>query len=184
MSILSRDEFVAVARVGGQRDTLFFWGHTAPEDARAPGPWVLSQWYPAPFTVDGVTWPTAEHWMMGEKARLFGDAKNAAAILATPNPMEVKRIGRRVKGFDEELWAEHRVDVVLRGNQAKFSQHPALRDYLLGTAPRILVEASPHDRIWGIGLAADDPRARDPRTWFGENLLGFTLMRVRDALGA
>jgi hypothetical protein len=185
MSVYSREVFVAVASVGGQREMSFFWAHTPPPDAgSAPGPWVLSQWYPAGFDIDGTHYRTAEHWMMAEKARLFGDAKILAAILAAPHPADVKKLGRRVRGFDEEWWNEHRVDVVTRGNRAKFGQHPPLRDWLVATAPKVLVEASPHDRVWGIGLPAEDPRARDPRAWLGENLLGFTLMRVRDELAA
>ena len=155
---------------------LFFWGH------RTPGPGWLSQWWPAPFTVDGVVYATAEHYMMAEKARLFGDAETADAVVAAPHPGRAKDLGRRVRGFDERTWREHRVAIVGKGNRAKFEQHPELRDYLLGTRNRVLVEASPLDRVWGIGLAADDPRAERPSSWRGENLLGFALMTVRDAL--
>ncbi|MEU8803052.1 NADAR family protein [Spirillospora sp. NPDC048819] len=154
---------------------LFFWGQT-------PGPGYLSQWWPSPFTVDGVTYATAEHYMMAEKARLFGDGETASAIISAPHPGRAKDIGRRVRNFDEQTWRDHRVAIVTRGSEAKFAQNKDLCDYLLGTRDRILVEASPLDRIWGIGLAADDPRAEDVTAWPGQNLLGFALMTARDTL--
>jgi ribA/ribD-fused uncharacterized protein len=86
-----------------------------------------------------------------------------------------------VRGFDEATWVAHRFDIVVRGNRAKFTQHPTLHEFLQNTAPRVLVEASPVDRIWGIGLAQDDPDAHDPNRWRGLNLLGFALMEVRDS---
>lgn len=160
---------------------IFFWGHTPRPDG-AIGKSSFSQWWPADFTVDGTVYPTAEHCMMAEKARLFGDADAAARILAAKKPAEVKRIGRQVRGFDEEIWNDARFDIVVRGNTAKFGQHPELRDFLLNTGERIIVEASPVDRIWGIGLAEDDPDAENPERWKGLNLLGFALMETRDIL--
>ena len=160
---------------------LFFWGHQPPADGSA-GAGCLSQWWPAPFTVDGRTFATAEHYMMWRKAELFGDAAMAARILAAPHPHAAKTLGSRVAGFDQATWDEHRVDIVVAGNLAKFGQHDDLRDYLLGTGDRVLVEASPVDRVWGIGLSRDDPAASDPRRWRGHNLLGVALMRVRDTL--
>ena len=87
-----------------------------------------------------------------------------------------------MRGFDERLWADQRFDIVVSGNVRKFGQHADLRDFLLGTGDRVLVEASPRDRIWGIGLAADDERARSPEHWAGLNLLGFALMEARHRL--
>ena len=89
-----------------------------------------------------------------------------------------------MRAFDEATWVAHRYDIVLAGTLAKFGQHDDLRAYLLGTGERVLVEASPVDRVWGVGLAADDPRAEDPTRWRGLNLLGFALMAARDALRA
>ncbi|MFB4303985.1 NADAR family protein [Actinomadura sp. NTSP31] len=163
---------------GARVKYLFFWGH------RTPGPGYLSQWWPSPFSVDGVTYATAEHYMMAGKARLFGDEETAAAVIAAPHPGAAKDLGRRVRGFREDAWAAHRTSVVVAANQAKFTQHPELRDYLAGTGDRVLVEASPLDRVWGIGLAADDPRAANPAEWLGQNLLGFALMAVRATLAA
>ena len=91
-------------------------------------------------------------------------------------------LGRQVRGFTERRWAERRFDLVVSGNLAKFGQHPELRDFLLGTGHRVLVEASPADRIWGIGLSADHEHATSPEHWPGLNLLGFALMGVRHRL--
>ncbi|MFI6517274.1 NADAR family protein [Spirillospora sp. NPDC050679] len=142
----------------------------------------LSQWWPSPFLLDGVRYPTAEHYMMAEKARLFGDEANLAQVLAADSPGKAKALGRQVRGFDEPTWAEHRYDIVVRGSVAKFGQSDELRGYLLSTGDKILVEASPLDAIWGIGLAEDRPEALTPSRWRGENLLGFALMDARDAL--
>jgi ribA/ribD-fused uncharacterized protein len=122
--------------------------------------------------------------MMAGKARLFEDEDALARILAARTPAEAKNLGRLVRGFDEERWAAECFALVAAGNEAKFGQDPALRGYLLGTASRVIVEASPVDRVWGIGLAADDERALDPRTWRGANLLGFALMQARERLAA
>ncbi|MFD0688253.1 NADAR family protein [Actinomadura fibrosa] len=154
---------------------VFFWRDTGRTGC-------LSQWHTSPFTVAGITYPTAEHYMMAGKARLFGDEEMAAAILDAGHPAEAKKLGGRVRGFDEETWAAHRFGIVVDGNMAKFSQHPELRSYLLSTGDRVLVEASPLDRIWGIGLAADDERAERVADWRGLNLLGFALMEVRERL--
>ncbi len=175
------DQLLSVIADGGQPKYLMFWGHQAPPACGA-GKGCLSQWWPAAFTVDGVSYPTAEHYMMAAKARLSGDAEAAGKILAAPHPGAAKALGRQVRGFDEERWGQHRFDVVVAGNLAKFGQHPPLRDFLAGTGSRVLVEASPRDRVWGIGLAAADERAQSPERWPGLNLLGFALMEVRRQL--
>ncbi|WP_251081347.1 NADAR family protein [Frankia sp. Mgl5] len=162
---------------------LFFWGHRPPVDGSV-GKGCLSQWWPAGFTVGAASYLSAEHFMMEQKARLFGDEAAAEQILAATSPGEAKVLGRQVRGFDEEVWASSRHGIVVRGNTAKFAQHPALREFLLGTGVRTLVEASPVDRIWGIGVAADDQRAGRPSAWPGLNLLGFALMEVRALLAA
>jgi ribA/ribD-fused uncharacterized protein len=158
----------------------YFWGHTVPPDGRATRA-CLSQWYPAPFCVDGVHYATAEHWMMAEKARLFGDEATCARILAANSPGAAKAFGREVAGFDAARWDAAKFEIVVRGNRAKFAAHPELAAWLARTGRKVLVEASPVDAIWGIGLAADDPAAKDPARWRGPNLLGFALMDVRDA---
>ncbi|WP_208113011.1 NADAR family protein [Actinorugispora endophytica] len=168
---------------GERMKYLLFRGHRPGADG-SPGPGCLSQWWPAAFTVDGVAYRTAEHWMMAEKARLFGDDAALARVLAADHPRTAKELGRGVRGFDEAVWRERRFDIVVRGSVHKFAGHPGLRDYLLGTRRRVLVEASPLDRVWGIGLTATDERAGDPSRWRGPNLLGFALMRARDELAA
>jgi hypothetical protein len=160
-----------------------FWGHQ-PERDGSIGKGCLSQWWPCRFSVDGIGYRSAEHWMMAGKARLFEDEQALERILAAETPAEAKKLGRTVRRFDDDRWAAACLDLVAAGNVAKFGQDQALRAYLLGTRARVLVEASPVDRVWGIGLAADDPRAADPRQWRGGNLLGFALMRARAELGA
>jgi ribA/ribD-fused uncharacterized protein len=179
----SADQLRSLIRGGARPRYLLFWGHQPPP-AGGVGKGCLSQWWPAAFTVDGHSYPSAEHFMMAGKASLFGDAETAAQIRQAPHPGAAKALGRQVRGFDELRWAEHRVDLVVTGNLAKFSQHAGLREFLLGTGDRVIVEASPRDPIWGIGLAANDQRAMSPEQWPGLNLLGFALMEVRHRLQA
>jgi ribA/ribD-fused uncharacterized protein len=169
--------------MGEQLDLLLFWGHK-PTRSGVIGTGCLSQWWPAEFVVAGVSYSSAEHWMMAEKARLFGDAEGLAAVLRSASPGAAKAAGRTVRGFDEIRWGAARYDIVVAGNLAKFGQHPPLRDFLLATGRRILVEASPYDRIWGIGLAATDQQVGCPSRWRGLNLLGFALMDVREQLSS
>ena len=166
---------------GARPDFVFFWGHTPPKDGSVNGT-CLSQWFVSPFTVDGRIYPTAEHWMMAGKARLFEDAEAFEQIFESASPAVAKKIGRRVRGFDNATWKAHRRVIVTEGNRHKFDQSPPLARFLRGTGDAVLVEASPYDRIWGIGLKRDDSRAADPGTWRGENLLGFALMDVRAEL--
>ena len=177
---LSVDELRERVRAGLRPKFVFFWGHTSRSNAL--GPECLSQWYPARFEVDGVHFPTAEHFMMWSKARLFADDATAHDILSAPSPGAAKSLGRKVHGFSQTRWDEQRPSIVVAGNVAKFGQTPALREYLLATRKRILVEASPTDTVWGIGLDARDPRAQDPASWRGLNLLGFALMHARERL--
>ncbi|WP_202239520.1 NADAR family protein [Actinacidiphila reveromycinica] len=176
-------ELAALAASGTRVKYLHFWGHRPQRDGSV-GAGCLSQWWPAPFTVDGVTYATAEHWMMAGKARLFGDEDAARRAVAAGHPKTAKAVGRGVRGFDEAVWERERVGLVVAGSVHKFAQAPDLRAYLLGTGRRVLVEASPRDRIWGIGLAADDDRAERPDAWRGLNLLGFALMEARARLAA
>lgn len=174
-------ELIARVSSGERVKYVFFWGHTPKKEGTVDAS-CLSQWYPAPFEVDGVRYATAEHFMMASKARLFGDEAACARILASAHPGEAKKLGREVRGFDAARWEAHRFDLVVRGNVAKFGQDDALRAFLLGTGDRVLVEASPRDTIWGIGLASNDERAPDPARWCGLNLLGFALMEARARL--
>ena len=179
---MSDQEYMQALRVrfnsGEPLDFIFFWGHQPSKKGVSAS--CFSQWYEAPFLVDGFVYPTAEHYMMAEKARLFGDEETLALVLSAKTPKDAKALGRKVIGFDEQLWLENRFSIVTHANQEKFAQNPELAEFLLNTGAKILVEASPVDAIWGIGLAQDDARARDPNLWPGLNLLGFSLMRVRD----
>jgi len=145
----------------------------------------FSQWYPSAFTSkDGLAFNCAEQYMMHQKALLFGDAKTAAKIMQAQTPDEQKQLGREVKGFDKDIWDAHAQDIVYRGNYYKFTQNPHLFDVLMATAPKQLVEAAHYDPVWGIGLRADDPLARDKANWKGKNWLGGTLTKLRDDLTA
>lgn len=177
------EELAQRAGHGERIKYLHFWGHRPRRDG-SPGPGCLSQWWPSPFTVAGGEYVTAEHWMMAGKARLFGDTEAERRVMAAAHPGAAKKAGRTVRGFDEEIWRRERFGIVVEGSVHKFRQHPDLRVYLLSTGDRVLVEASPLDRVWGIGLAADDERAQDPARWRGLNLLGFALMEARERLRA
>ncbi|MFG3253733.1 NADAR family protein [Streptomyces sp. NPDC048172] len=160
---------------------LFFWGHRPRRDG-SPGAGCLSQWWPAEFTEDGHVFASAEHYMMAHKAWLFGNDDIAERVLAAPHPAQAKKLGREVRGFDEATWDAHRYEIVVAASRAKFGQNSGIRDFLLTTGERVLVEASPLDRVWGIGLAADDENAARPDRWRGLNLLGFALMEARAQL--
>ena len=159
----------------------YFWGHTPRPDGKLSDA-IFSQWWPCRFQVDGQAYASAEQFMMAAKARRFGDAEALAKILATRDPAECKKLGRSVRDFNENVWAAERLDLVTQGNVAKFGQQPSYRDYLLATGDEVLVEAAPRDMIWGIGLGRDHPKAADPRMWRGKNLLGFALIKAREAL--
>ncbi len=157
---------------------LFFWGHQPSKDGTITKT-CFSQWWVSPFVVDNITYKTAEHWMMAEKARLFGDEEQLGNILATDSPAMAKKYGRGVKGFDDTVWEKYRYKYVLEGNRHKFSQNANLEIFLLSTEENIIVEASPFDKVWGIGTRS---HIENPLLWKGLNLLGFALMEVRDEL--
>lgn len=159
---------------------VYFWGHRAPRDRVTKA--CLSQWYPASFSVDGVRYRTAEHFMMAAKARLFGDHATAERIVEAVEPGKAKALGRSVTSFDQAEWEQARWDIVVAGNVAKFGQNRELGGFLRATAGKVLVEASPRDSIWGIGMAEAQAREVEPESWAGLNLLGFALMDVRDRL--
>jgi ribA/ribD-fused uncharacterized protein len=142
---------------------VHFWGHT-PRPGAEIGEWVLGQWWEQPFGVDGVRYPATGYWMMAGKARLFSDHEVLGQILAADHPAEVNKLGRKVRNFDGEHWIAHRVQIVTEGNVHKFGQHADLRDYLLSTAGRVLVEASPRDSDLGHRARARPRRRRAPRS--------------------
>ncbi|WP_226648682.1 NADAR family protein [Microbulbifer variabilis] len=180
MNIKSRDQLIDFVNKGNKVKYLFFWGHQ--EKGKQVSKSCFSQWSDSKFEEEGHHFITAEHYMMYHKAKLFGDSNACKKVLASSNPGEAKSIGRQVVGFNQKIWEENRFDIVVNANLAKFSQNIELKEFLLNTENRVLVEASPVDKIWGIGLAQDSSKAQDPNTWKGLNLLGFALMEVRDKL--
>lgn len=177
---MNREEFTDYYNHGNKVKYVFFWGHQKPISGVTKS--CFSQWYEAPFLVEGKEFMTAEHYMMYRKALLFKDAEAATKVLAATNPGAAKAIGRAVKGFEQTIWEQHRFEIVVGGNVAKFGAHPELKDFLLATGQRVLVEASPRDRIWGIGMSENNPDSCNPNLWRGQNLLGFALMEAREQL--
>lgn len=160
---------------------LFFWGHQPSKDGSITKT-CFSQWWKSSFIVEGIEYKTAEHWMMAKKAELFEDKEIFEKIIQTENPSDVKSLGRKVANFDVKKWEENCYEIVKKGNYFKFSQNERLKAFLLKTEEKIIVEASPVDFIWGIGLDENNKDAMLPKNWKGLNLLGFALMKVRDEL--
>lgn len=165
---------------GEPLEFIFFWGNTDRKTGATKA--CFSQWYESKFTVDGITYNTAEHWMMAQKALLFGDKDCFDKIIASTKPGEAKELGRTVSGFDELIWNDRRIEIVTAGNIHKFNQNKNLYNFLIATGNKILVEASPVDTIWGVGLSSDSQGIENIYTWRGLNLLGFSLMEARDFL--
>ena len=146
----------------------FFW--------RGP----FSQWFKSPFIVDGILYTCAEQFMMASKARLFDDQVTLDKIMNTTHPREHQTLGREVKNFVKGIWNKVAKPIVYRGNIAKYTQNPILCEKLVATVGTTLVEVSPIDKIWGVGLGEDDPDITNRLKWQGENWLGETLTKVRD----
>ena len=164
---------------------IFFWGHNPQEG----DPWqahVFSNWLPSRFRdpMTDIVYENAEQYMMARKALTFKDNEMHTKILKTPDPKKVKALGRKVSNFDAKVWDAECYGAVLDGNRLKFTQNPELRRIILNTGSHPLAEASPRDRIWGIGLGAQQARQCDPSSWPGKNLLGRVLMQLREELRA
>lgn len=164
---------------GKEFDYLFFWGHHKKEEISKS---CLSQWWQTSFRIDINEYCCMEQYMMAEKARLFEDGDTRKLILDEIDPKMIKALGRKVEGFEQSVWDKYKYSIVLNGNYAKFIQNQDQLDFLLGTGDKVLVEASPYDTIWGIGMQEADPQVHNPLLWKGENLLGFALMEVRNEL--
>ena len=160
---------------------LFFWGHKKHRDGTITSN-CFSQWGECEFEHEGDMFRSAEHWMMYQKAALFNDEPMASMILECESPGAARKLGRKVQGFDEKIWNTTRMEVVVEGNLHKFSQNENIKKYLQQTGNRVLVEANPVDKIWGVGLTKDSIEINDPQKWRGLNLLGFALMEVRNIL--
>lgn len=139
----------------------------------------LSQWYNCRFIINNIEYNCAEQYMMAEKARVFNDQNTLRDIMSTDDPRMQKSLGRKVKNFDKRIWDHFCYPIVLAGNFAKFKQNQDLKEYLLSTGNKVLVEASPYDTIWGIGLGIQDPLRLDQKNWRGQNLLGSAIMEAR-----
>ena len=149
----------------------FFWKHQF-------GQWTIREM----VDPEGLRYNCCEQYMMFKKAQLFKDAIAAEKILGEVQPALQKKLGREVQGYSSAVWDEQKFGIVWYGNYLKFSQHADLRARLLATGEKILVEASPHDLIWGVGFEADDDQILQPGNWRGQNLLGKVLMSVRVAM--
>ncbi len=163
------------------KDYLFFWGHQQAKNGILQKS-CFSQWYPSVFEVEGITYKNCEQWMMAHKALLFNDHDILTKILNTSDPAIIKKMGRAVSNFNPDVWEKAKFEIVVKGNFHKFSQNESFKKFLLATKNSILVEGSPYDKIWGIGLLENNPAANNPNTWEGSNLLGFALMEVRDLI--
>ena len=154
-------------------DFVFFWklGHANEE---------FSNWYPCDFTIEGIRYFCVEQYMMAKKALLFGDVPVYQQIMESTDPGECKSLGKLVKGFDPATWDSCKYEIVYNANYAKLHQNDVLMKKLIATGDAVMAEASPQDKIWGIGLSEDDPKAKHPDMWNGENLLGTILMEIRD----
>ena len=155
---------------------VFFWKlHHKNEE--------FSNWYPCDITIEGIKYFCVEQYMMAKKALLFGDLDIYQQIMKSADPGECKDLGKLVKNFVSSVWDKCKYEIVYNANYAKFHQNDDLMGKLIATGDEIMAEASPLDSIWGIGMAADNPNAKDPDLWNGENLLGNILMEIRDNSG-
>ena len=175
--MLTRKQLIEDLKKGKKYDYTFFWSHKS--KSGIIGNHIFSQWYHSPFIENEITYETAEHYMMASKARVFNDWKALDKILNTKKPNVAKKIGRGIKNFNIKEWNKHKIDIVLQGSLLKFNQHNNLKNFLLLTNESILVEASPFDPYWGIGMRAKHRNSKNPIRWKGQNLLGFCLMEAR-----
>jgi len=142
----------------------------------------FSQFYPSRMKIDDIYYSCSQQYMMYQKALLFQDRDAADKIMETESPAEQKRLGRLVKNFDRDKWDQYCMGIVTTGNFHKFIQNPSLGKQLLETGDKIIVEASPLDKIWGIGKKETDPLIENPENWRGLNLLGTAIMNARSML--
>ncbi len=142
----------------------------------------LSNWYLSEFSADGEKFSSMEQFMMYQKAKYFKDEEVARQIIATEDVAQIKKLGRQVSGYNENYWNGIRQIVVYKGLRAKFTQNQELKERLKDTGDALLVECAVKDKIWGVGLSMKDPDRFERETWRGENLLGYTLMMVREEL--
>lgn len=143
---------------------------------------IYSQWYKSPMIIDNITYVTAEQYMMHQKALHFGDTEIAEEVMVTRHPADQKKLGRKIKNFDKTSWDKVNLQIVYKGNYAKYTQNEELKQLLINTGDRLIVEASPEDVIWGIGLHENDPNIDNPLLWKGQNLLGWAITLVKQEI--
>jgi ribA/ribD-fused uncharacterized protein len=143
---------------------------------------IFSNWYIAPIVLASVKYNCVEQFMMYEKAVYFKDYQIAQRIMHTYNPGNQKKLGRQVQNFNADKWIKDCKKIVYPAILAKFTQHEKLKEILLSTGDKNIAEASPYDKIWGIGLSTNDPLARNPSNWNGKNFLGHLIMKAREEL--
>ena len=176
-----KQQEISIELINVNNGFLFFWGHQSSNNNEITKA-CLSQWWPCSFVQNEIEYNSTEQWMMAEKARVFADQKTLEQILKSNDPKKSKELGRQIRFFDEHIWNTRKYDIVYQGNLLKFAQDESLKSFLLNTGSKILVEASPYDKIWGIGMKQDEKGVKDPSNWKGQNLLGFALMEVRKTL--
>jgi ribA/ribD-fused uncharacterized protein len=143
---------------------------------------IYSQWFMRDIIVDNIKYNCCEQYMMAKKALLFNDQESYKMIMYADNPKDQKAFGRRVKGFDAYKWNQVCREYVYEANLAKFRQHEDLKKQLLDTEDKLLIEASPYDTIWGIGMHENDNGVENPKNWKGTNWLGEALDRVKETI--
>jgi len=180
-AVRNHSELVELYKQGLPLEYVFFGSHQQ-EYPNIVDSSCLSSWFYSPFIVNNVCYPTAEHYLMAQKALLFEDYHAYKRILVAPDPDEARMIGRQVKDFMVQAWENYRFNIVVEGSFAKFTQNPELREFLLGTQDKILAQAIAGDSIWGIGWPEEWPDIDHPRFWNGKNLLGFALMETRSRI--
>lgn len=170
---------ISSGRTFTREDFIFFWSGRKFKKVTKT---CFSQWYPSKFIVGGKEYNCAEQFMMAKKAQVFGDNEILQQIMMASDARTIKKLGREVKNFDPAIWNDKKFEIVVQGNLAKFTQNAELRDFLISTGDKILVEASPYDKIWGVGMEESSPEVIMPERWKGQNLLGFALMKVRSII--
>lgn len=172
----TESEYNEALQIEGQEvDAVFFHLPSEPNG-------YLSNWYSSPFDLDGIHFTSAEQYIMYKKCVLFGDQISADAILATDDTSVQQKIGRKAKGYNEDVWAGMRQLIAVRGLLAKFSQNEDLKQKLLETGDAWLVECAHSDTIWACGIRLNEDERFDTSKWRGQNLLGFALMEARSIL--
>lgn len=157
---------------------LFFWK----PNKNLTNETCFSQWQPSLFEIDGVVYNCAEQYMMSQKAKLFKDEYIYDLVMDSIKPQDMIKLGRKVKNFNESIWDKNKYSIIFDANYNKFSQNEKMKKFLLSTNDKVIVEASPYDKVWGVGMDSNNRKIYNPNNWRGENLLGFIIMEVRDLL--